>query len=367
MSNGNDTDLPAAQANPDASAGSSEPATSEKLTFTHPQPVDVDEAELTDAKSAAQAENAADATEASADATQATAEPTSTASAPTGQAAAPEPAKKPSGEVPMIPKPRLDEVLSKLAEKEQEAAYWRGVADARAASPAAATAQAAQPPTLEQRLAQLYAAQDALAEKFDAGEITMAEFTRQERELRQQEQQLREEQLAAKLKPAAATSQADELYLDTLTAKLEQEHPWVLPFNAVATQAEWDFVERQARENLTQRGIELRGSIGTFELRKEMSALIDRLAPALLADRADKAAQVGAPFPAQGGAANGQAQARLRAMQKASGAPPDLSSIKGAAPDGGMPSEQRIAAMSDEEIAAVLPPSVRQKLLGITS
>jgi hypothetical protein len=387
MTTGNDPALPADNSQPAApAAATAAPGTEGAggVTFTHPQPVDVDDAELNDAKTAAQAEKTAGEGNGQADPSngkdpaQATKEPPTPDQTQQGQQ--PPQQQQPAEPPPMIPKARFDEVNSAKSRAEQDAAYWKGVAEARAQMhqpQGGATAQPPQP-TPQQRLEQIHTAQDELAAKFDNGEITMAEFKKQERDLNSQEAQLREEALAARLKPAAAApaSSNDELYLETLTANLEKDHPWVLPFNAVATEAEWQFLSQRARENLNARGVEIKGTIGSYELRKEISVLIDKLAPNLIADRLDQVKQKGFTIPGtqshagaqqQPPASSGAAAARAKALEKAAAAPPDLSSIPGSTGDtAGQVSEQRLEAMSEDEIGA-LPVSVKNKLLGITA
>jgi len=294
-------------------------------------------------------------------------------------------AAAPGGEKPiMIPKERFDEVLTGRDKALQDAAYWRGQAEARAQREGKPNGQdpnaqggQTQQPTAEALLTEIHAAQDALAAKFDSGEITMADFKRQERELNQREQGIREEALLAKVKPATAPAPGDnKLYLDTLTAQLEEAHPWSYVFESVGTPADWDWVQAKAIENLVGRGIDPRsGDVGTYELRKEMAVIMDQVGPYLLTDKA-KAKGIELPGqsqPPQGDRQQQQpkpvlsrdAQNRADKLALRQQTPPALrgGSVENV---GGVPSEGSLETM-DEEAIGNLPDATRRKLLGITA
>ena len=368
---------PGDQQQPDAAAlAAAAAAAAGQQTPTEPAPVDIDQQDLDAAKAAAEAEKAA----AAGDVTPPI-EP-GTPGQQQDQQQQPAGQQAPAGDAVMIPKPRFDEALTAKAKAEAEAAYWKGVADARAQGQQPAQPGQQQPaapqqqqPTIEQRLATIQAGQDALAKKFDDGEITMSDLKRQERELNAREQALREEALLAKVRPAAASEapkQGDELYLDTLTAQLEHEHPWVQVFDKVGTPIDWKYITDQAKQNLVDRGIDpTNGNIGKYELRKETAALMDRFGPAIVGDRA-KAKGIAIPGqsqPSQDGQPqpklmSPQAQARAAALTKQENAPPSLRAMTGTADDGsGVPTDSRLEHMSDDEIGA-LPESTRKKLLG---
>jgi hypothetical protein len=238
--------------------------------------------------------------------------------------------------------------------------------------------QQQQQPTTEQRLAAIQAEQDALAKKFDDGEITMSDLTRQQRELNNREQAIREEVLTAKLRPADTRPDQNAvdntLYLDTLTAQIEVEHPWVAVIDQTVgdKSPEWRMIKERAIENLVARGIDpTKKGTGQYELRKEFATLADQLGPALIGDRA-KAKGIAIPgqAPSQGGqqqqqpALSPQAKARAAALAKAEGAPPNLQRMSGVADDGtGVPTDSRLEHMTDDEIGA-LPDATRRRLLG---
>lgn len=351
------------------------------LNFTVPQPEDVDDIELEELRKAAKAEEAG---EAEGD-KPGDVKPGETQ---TGKTATPKPAptegdQNQQGQKPapvMIPKERLDEALGKTREAETAAAYWRGVAEARAqpAQPGqagqAGQQQQQQQATPEDRLAILHSEQDKLAKQFDEGEITYSQLTAKQRDLNNQEQTIREEIVLSKVKPAAPAQASDPLYLETLTAQLEEKHPWTAVLSEFAeksgSNAEWDYLKTKAIDNLTQKGIDPRaGEMGRYELRREMAELCDQLGPALVGD---KARALGIATPGQAKAPGQQqqqqptAEQREAALKKGEKAPPNLRSM-GGSPDAGdgTPTESRLEEMSEDEIGN-MPDSVRRKILGIT-
>jgi hypothetical protein len=352
------------------------------LTFTIPQPVDADDAELTQAVAEAKAEEAAG----SGDGQTGNApqqDPAQTGNAPPA-AAAPNGQNPPAPAAPapvMIPKARLDETLQALDKTRLENARLQGMLEARS-QPAPGQPAPGQPapqpqPTPQQRLEALHAAQDALAAKADNGEITLAEWTKQQRALNNEEATIREGLLAARLAPAAAAPQGqDELYLETLTAQLENQHPWVQVFEKVGTDADWDYLKNTAAQNLADRGVtlDLKKTIDRYELRKEISAVADALGPALVGQRATAK---GIALPGQpqqqpqpktpGGAPplTPAAQARLNDLQKRSAAPPDITTLTGHTGDpGGLPTEAAVELMTDDDFDK-LPTAVARRLRGV--
>lgn len=341
------------------------------LHFTSPQPADVDDVELNEAKGAAKAEETAPKDPANPDPITGAQPPTpaAAAAAPTAQ---PQPGHQP--DTVMIPKARLDEALNGKREAELLAARLQGQVEALAATrqPAQAGQPGAPQPqqTAEQKqIAAIHQKMDAFAKQFDEGEISMADFKKHERDLNRQEAAL----TTTAPQPQQAPQQNDQLYLDQLTTQLETQHPWADVFTKVGTDADWDYLKANAITNLTARGVDpTNGSIGKYELRKEIAELCDRLGPTLVADRA-RAQGITLPGqpPAAGGAPpqpalSPEAKARAAALDKAAGAPPNLAHMTGSAGDPqGAPSEARLDAMTDEEIAN-LPLATRQKMMGIS-
>lgn len=326
------------------------------------EPTDPDEIELRAALAAVQTEEAA------------------SQAAPTDPAAPL--AKEPPPTRHTVPKARLDEALNRAdraaeaaTKAQQEAAYYKGMAEARAA-----TQQPAQPQpqrqqlTPEQGLAEIARRQDVLAKQFDDGQISMSDLTKAQRQLAQYEHNIREAQLAAKVKPAQQPAPApqqgnDELYLETLTADLENAHPWVQVLEQVGKPSDWEYLKRTAIENLTEQGLDPgAGALGKYNLRKEMARLADQLGPALIGPRAQAK---GIVLPGQSVAAgtqpqqrplSPQAQARQAKLALAASAPPSLANLAGSTGTQGYTPAQ-IDALTEAEYDS-LPATVRSKLRG---
>lgn len=335
---------------------------------------DIDAQDLTRAIAAAEAEEAAAGQDG------ANAADAGTDSNAQQQSAAQE--RKPDAPI-MVPKARLDEVLARVDKAAGEAAYWKGVADARGQQAPGQSGQSpaqqlAQQPTAEQRLGVIQAKQDQLAKKFDDGEITYSDLVREQRTLTNQEQAIREEILLTKVKPAnqqpAPRERNDELYLNDRTSDLIEEHPWVSVFDQVGTAIDWKFIEDTARANLAGRGVEFNGdSVSAFLLREEAAKLCDQYGPAMVGG---KAKLQGITLPGQNSIPAGKspaqrplsplAQARQDKLNLAERQPPNLNTMHGTQGDpGGLPSDAQIEAMSEEQFDN-LPDGQRRRLLGLS-
>ena len=369
---------PGEQQQPDPAAAAAA-ANQQQQQQQEPEPVDIDEKDLTDAKAAVEAEKPAG--EAGDGTIVDPANPAGQAKPGDAQGTPAKPAG--AGEAPvMIPKARLDEALGQRDEKATEAAYWKGRADALAqgqpqpkeGQQQPGNQQQSQGPTPEARLTAIQTEQDALAAKYDNGEISYSDLTKQKRDLDNKEFAIREEILAVKLKPAGdkpADQGADQLYLDTLTAQLETEHPWVQVFDQVGTDTDWKYLRDRAVENLVSRGVDpTKGSLGRYELRKEVATLADQIGPSLIADRAKaKGIAIPSATPSPGGQKtppSKDALARAAKLGLAADAPPNVNQMGGTVGDtSGLPTEARLESMSEEAIGD-LPDAQRRRLLGIT-
>lgn len=359
-----------------ANPGGDQPATPAPAATPAAQPApvesnDPDEVELREAKAAAEAEEAT-----AAKPTDKTETPAATPAAPAATPAAGTQEKptdqqeQPQAASPMIPKARLDEVLGKNDELTRQLAFMAGQIEAlkgsTAATPAATPTPTAPQPSAQDRLIAVGQKVDALAKKYDAGEISYAELKKQERDLANEEQTIREEILLAKVQPPKQTQapqQANDLYLDQLTAKLEQEHPYV----AELSDDDFDFVAKKAQGELEKDGVNLQGAAGKYALRERIAVLSDTLGPVLTGKQLPLPGKTPAPAapavatPAPGLSA--EAQARAAKLALAATMPPNVSQMTGTT--GEVISESAIENMSDDDLAA-LPTATRHRFLGIT-
>lgn len=355
---------------------------------TEPEVTDVDDKALADAAAAAQAEDAAGGGTAGT-----TVEPGQSQQQPT-QPAAQDPAQpggqqQPSTEPVLIPKARFDEVGGQRDKALEQAAYWRGVAEARGGTQQPAKPGDAQPqpqqqqtPTPEARLTEIHAKQDALAVRLDNGEITMAEFTRDNRALQTQENTINAEVLTSKLTPAQQNADGNELYLDAVTAQIETQHPWVQVYEAVATKSDWQYIRDTAFNNLVEKGVDPTTPRGTLALREEAATLMDKYGPVFLTDKATaKGIKLPtgqtqpAPQQQQQQPAGQQTQkprldtiisgARDAKLTLAATQPPNLSNMGGTPASVGELNESGIEGMTETALEDLSEAQV-QRLLGIT-
>jgi hypothetical protein len=364
-------------ATPEGQQPGTEPGAGGGIQFLPPEPGDdPDDVALKAAQALVHAED----TEAGAQPEGSTTQGQDPAQAGTTPPAATQPdQRQPAQPAPvMIPKARLDETLQALDKTRLENARLQGMleATARQTQPAPGQQQQQQQPqqTPAQRIAALRAEKVTLAKDFDDGKFSGSAFMEKQAAIDTQIDQLRDEQLTATLKPNAAPAN-DELYLETLTAQLETNHPWVKVFDQVGTDADWKFLELKAVENLTAAGktIDLSKTIDRYNFRKEMSELATAFGPSLVAA---KAAAKGIAIPGAQPQQQQQqqqpqltpaAQTRLKALQRAAGAPPDLAAMTGSIGDPtGAISEERLEHISEEDFDK-LPAATRAKLLGTSA
>jgi hypothetical protein len=336
-----------------------------------PAPTDPDELELLEAREAAKTEEAATPATPAVEGAAGTA-PAATPEAPAGTPPPPKPAAV------RIPKARLDEALGERDKALQDAAYWRGRAEASAP---AAPGQPGQPQpaaalTPEQSIAAIRAEKITLAKQFDAGEISMEAYEAKRDALDDKVATIREDALVSKVKPAASNTGGDALYLDTATAELERAHPWTQVFQAVGTESDWKYLEGQARERLAERGVELKGTIGSYHLREEMAKLADEFGPALVGARAtakgialpgqtaEPQLQPGTPQPK---ALSPQAKALTAKLALHASAPPSVPAMSGGTSGTpGVMTDSQIEMMSEDDYDK-LPAAVRNRMKGISA
>lgn len=370
---GTDPAQPQPDIQPDPAAAAAAAAAQPAAPAADAPPVvtDPDELELLEAREAAKTEEAATPATPAAEPA-AGAAPAANANQPTDQQQPAVPARP--ARSPMVPKARFDEALGERDKLREEKAYLQGQLDALGHKPAASGQPGAQQPpaqqTPDQRIAAVHTEIDALAVKFDAGEMSMAEFKRQERELEAKVHTIREEVLTSKIKPAGEGS--GDLYLSQATAQLEGAHPWTHVFEAVGTEADWAFLKARAIENLTDANVSLKGSVGKLSLREEMAKLADEYGPSMVGK---KATAKGIALPGQTpqtpqpqdatAAAAAAVKARQDKLALRNAAPPNVAAMSGGGGAADALSDARVEAMTDDEYDA-LPASTRNRLKGIS-
>lgn len=289
------------------------------------------------------------------------------AAAPEGEQPAGEQGNQPPGGKPkqMIPIERFNEVLSKLDEVRLSNANLQGQVAAlsrQPAGPANGTGQTREP-TPEERLEQIDADLAALNSKFFRGEIDDAEFQRQQTALRREERTLILKGVAAAAAPARPASDGrseDDLYLDQLTARLEDQHQYS---KHITRKEDWDYIESRARTDLAEEGITLGNDRrSTLFLRTRMAELATQLGPVLVGPL------TGANSPSNQQRPNGKTPAQARADKLAlrDDHPVDIRSAGSGGNNGDAVTKDQAALMSDDEILA-LPKATRQRLFPTVS
>ena len=228
---------------------------------------DPDEAEL----KAAEAEVAAEA-KAAAEAPPPEATPAATPAA----APAETPVATPGAEPAMVPVTAVQAERQKRQDVEEAyrkqvatTLYYKGVADGRLPIPQGGEQQ--QPPARTDRVKDIRAEQRELSKQVDAGTLSTEEYEAQRQTLDDELLEIREQRLLDEAKRSMPQSGHD-LYLETQTAKLETENPWVKNIPGDEMESLIPF----ARKALATKGIDMKSINGTpagdYRLRE---ALID--------------------------------------------------------------------------------------------
>lgn len=284
-----------------------------------------------------------------------------TIEAPTTAPAAQAPAgtDQPQTQVPnepathMIPKARMDEVLNKVRHFESEAT--RLAAELAAAK----AAQGPQAPAIDPRETEITSKMDALYKRFDDGEITLSDMKREERAFDAQLRALQEEQLLSRIPKEAAPAQAGEsLQLQTETATLDQQFPYVQHLK----RDDLFMIRDRAISQLVAEGKYqgVGGEAETLLLRRRVGELTEKFGPVLLDGNDPVAAQRAvagkSPAPAAPGAPplSPQASARLAKTELAADMPVPVDGLTaGSTAAGGQYSEDAILRMTEEEREAI--------------
>lgn len=298
--------------------------------------------------------------------------------AATPEAAPAAAAAEPPASQPMIPKARLDDEIGKRTNAETAAAYWRGIAEGRATvastAPAAPAAPAVAQKSPREQVAEIDAQVIALADKFDKGEIGMADYKKDELRLNGQRQDI----LDAAKKPAptpAIDPVNSDLYLKQLTAKIENEHPYAWLIEA---DTQWNFIEAEARTSLLNEGVPLTNDAGSaLALRTRMAELADRYGPTFTGIApADAPARASAKSgrqlvkpsaPATPRSPNMPTpEQRASKLELATRHAPDINAAGSGGGGAATYTDDQIAGMTDDQVDA-LPDAVKRRLVPLPS
>lgn len=296
-------------------------------------------------------------------------------------------ATKDKGPMPMIPKARLDEVLSENTLLRDQVGYLRGLADARklpeATAPAAkpAEGQSARKPAeavgavdaIETAISAAEEKKLALAERYDNGEISNKQMVQEQIAIDKEIRGLSNQRIDKMQETARTEAQAVvatnnfETVKNNVGLQLQAKHPGVAVIDALPPNMRdgvWKDITTQATANLAAKGIDVKsGPQAKLLLIQEKARLTDDLSAFGLQGKAPQpAAPSGQPTQPKISptALNRQAKIELANSQ-----PPSITDM-GAGADNAEITDDDIARMSEDQMADLIQkaPQRIQRLLG---
>lgn len=365
---------PGAEAQPPATAPAAAPAASDPPAAPT---IDPDDAELAAARAAVEAESAAGQGGGQQPGAQPGTQAAPTTDSTPGGAAAPgqgEGAKPPA----MVPHSVFHKERAARQAAEREAIFLAGQVEAlkatgggtppattsgTPAAPAAAPSPAADPiqAEIDARNAEIYAA----ADRFDTGEISMAEFKRAEAAAQARIVELQAQRILATTMPAApAQSIADEAIFAAHLTKLADTHP----YSGFLTEQQAQVLAQRAMMDAAMEGRSFgTGPAADMALQAAVARLSDEWGPKWgitlppeVAARRNSGGTQQQSKPGQPGM-SASAAATQRKIDMAAALPPDTSAMGNGGTGGLDLSEASIMAMDEEQIAA-LPAAARARI-----
>ena len=189
----------------------------------------------------------------------------------------PQPKPETDGKMPMVPKARLDEVLSENSTLKTQLTYVQGIAEARGemlkSKPADTTGKPEEPgktetvPEQTDYAGQIAKAEEekiALAQKYEDGEISLVELRKQEIELDRQIRAAEDQREQARFNEAnkvatdtvAASNRANAVTAEAI--KIQEQHPYIAEIDALPEKIRegiWAQITDEAAANLMKQGI----------------------------------------------------------------------------------------------------------------
>lgn len=208
--------------------------------------------------------------------------------APSTPAAAPEPGETADSTPPPVPYARVVQLTTANRALTEEAAYWKGVAEARANPAPAAPAPAAAAPPAPTAMDQIRAGEAALMEavaQWEGGDLSASEMETARLRSLSQILNARDEMFAARLlqvlgeridNAAARPGLVDAQALEVQIATLNSRHTWL----QVMTDADLAALEQIAQTEAQLRGQPFPpGAAGVAKLRNRVAQLSDIYGP----------------------------------------------------------------------------------------
>ena len=272
----------------------------------------------------------------------------------------------------MIPKSRLDAVISERELLKNQVAYFQGVADVRGqmlkgqggdAEAAQGTSQESTAKTVSKSLEDLISDAEAMkitaAEQYEEGEISAVEYEKKKIEADRQIRKLEDDRITARLEATKAETgkamSAESLRNQVLTEaeKIQAEHPYVQAIDELpqgkAAEA-WRYIRAEAAINLQEKGIAhyFAGTdVETPEYIKEIASLTDTYGPVFTKKQLSQPATGTTP------ALSETAAQRAAKLELAMRQPPDISNA-GTTEQRRTITESDILKMTDDQRADLM-------------
>ena len=260
-----------------------------------------------------------------------------------------------------IPKPRFDQVAGERDHFRDQAAYWQGQAEAfKAFGPGqqGQTTEAQPEQTPEQKITSFRQEQQAVAKRFDDGELSAAEMETERQRLDDEIWNVRQGTLSP---PATEQAQQpapsnNDLYLDEKLSDLETKHPFS---RHIEGKENWDFLAKTAVSRLADQGIEYDASDPVHELRARtvMAELTDQYGPVMTGKRLDQISGGQQQQPErqepQQKQPSPEAKARGQKLDLQQELPPDIGAAGNGDQNSDVWSEERVSSLTEEEWEAL--------------
>lgn len=268
----------------------------------------------------------------------------------------------------MIPKARLDEVLSENARLKDALTYKDGIIHTQTSiiagkgtpAPAEGEGKTTEAPKADDLNAKIATAEEgilALAQKYEDGEISLVEYEKGKIDLNRQIRELTTEQANSVVETAKSTATAvvnatqKQQQIENQAVEIQKAHPYVEEIDKLPpaiAKGIWDTITTEALTTLKAQGIDPKD--GTVESRmaliKEKALLTDKYGPQFTGK------QIASQTPAGKPPLSDTAKQRNDKLELAAQQPPAVSAMSYGADKSELTADQ-IENMSDDQLADI--------------
>ena len=283
----------------------------------------------------------------------------------------PDPQADPNKDMPMIPKARLDEALSKQRTAEDQVAYLSKIVDAQSSviknmpgkQPGTGEppkGEETQPPVTDfkTQVEELEAKKLEIAEKYDEGELSFKEAQAQSVEIDRTIRNLTDQHYTKVVSDSKAETQRTLNQQNTLqeamreAARLQPEYPYVAEIDAMPkheAEGYWHIIRTEAAAKLQEQGVQaFRNNVETPEFIKAICELSNVYGPKFTGKQLQTATtqqQAGQPKPT--------AQERAQKIELSNQQPPSMANAGHVEIQSGL-TAQDLEKMTPEQVADAL-------------